>query len=267
MAVYFASDNIPPVYDWDYREFEGDITHTRSPLLRNRNIGPSVDTVSLGFTWANCLIYCLLAMMLVFLYIIPYGIVGPSDPNPYQTQGSRHKDVVPISWFPSSIIRVNRALPDKVYASSPEVVLSESDSMFFQWQMPSSEATSCHIGITVPSPEERRVANQMYISSGPLHASEIEIWNVTSFEPMPSLSWNTRPRRISFMGTVEFPLGHTTIDQQEVEDGRQLFSSEPRFSCGENATYTIELACGACRIKFKQVPSSSTLAFNLIQFG
>jgi len=264
MANFFVGYTTSSTYDSDYRDFE-DTNQAHSPLLRGRSVGSSADTISSGYRWGNCLMFVLFAMMFACLWTIPYGVAGLSDSGPYKTQGMEYNNVGPIAWFPSAIIRVNKVLSDTVYTSSPDVVLSKSDSMFFQWQLPGSELTSCHIGVTVPGPEESLVANQVYISSGAL--DEIEIWNVSSFEPEASLSWNTRPKRISLLGTVAFSPGEGISGQQKVEDDRQLYSPGPRFSCGENATYTIEVACGACKVEFTQVPSSPALAFNLIQFG
>ncbi|KAG0699971.1 hypothetical protein DFH29DRAFT_934322 [Suillus ampliporus] len=107
-----------------------------------------------------------------------------------------------MMYFPSAIVRVNKALPDQVYTSGSHVILSDDDSMFFQWHLRKSKFPSCYID------------------------SVIQIWNVTTpTESMRSLSWNSRPQRIALMDTVP---EKKKIEQLRLEDGWQsLMPSSP----------------------------------------
>ncbi|KAG1735311.1 uncharacterized protein EDB91DRAFT_1250529 [Suillus paluster] len=80
-------------------------------------------------------------------------------------------------YFTSAIVRVKKALPDQIYTSGSHVILSENDSMFYQWHLGPSKFTSCYIDSVVPSPDNGLEANKTYTSSGSL--TEIQIWNVT----------------------------------------------------------------------------------------
>jgi len=123
--------------------------------------------------------------------------------------------------------------------------------MFFQWHMPRSKYTSCYIDSIVPTPEDGLEGNKTYTSSGSL--TQIQIWNVTTpVEPMESLSWNSRPERIALMGTVAFLPEKEKIEQLHLEDGWQSLAPT-RFSCGEKATVSIEVACQGCRLEFEQL--------------
>jgi hypothetical protein len=171
-------------------------------------------------------------------------------------------------FFPSAMVRVNKALPEQVYTSGSHVALSESiseapcpeatwlliwvqDSMFFQWHL-RSKFTSCYIDSIVPTVEDGLAANKTYSSSGSI--TGIQIWNVTApAERMTSLNWNTRPRRIALMGTVAFLPEKEKIEQLGLEDGWQS-QLATQFSCGKEASViTVEVACDNCRIKFKQL--------------
>ncbi|KAG2038445.1 hypothetical protein BDR03DRAFT_954815 [Suillus americanus] len=171
----------------------------------------------------------------------------------------------PTTYFPSNIIRVNKALPDQVYTSGSHVILSDDDSMFFQWHLSKRKFKSCYIDSVVLSPEEGLAANKTYTSSGSL--TQIQIWNVTTpKKSMKSLSWNSRPQRIALMGTVAFLPGREKIEQLELEDGWQSLMPT-RFSCGKKMTVSIEVACEGCRLEFEQVFSRPALAFDLIEIG
>jgi hypothetical protein len=129
--------------------------------------------------------------------------------------------------------------------------------MFYQWHLRASKFTSCYIDSVVPTLRDALAANKSYISSGSL--TRVQIWNTTTPpEHMRILSWNTRPQRIELMGTVAFLPEKEKIKRLKLEDGWQ--SQLPtRFSCGENATVSIEVACDGCRIEFEQLFSSPPL--------
>ncbi|KAG1728795.1 hypothetical protein EDB19DRAFT_1897364 [Suillus lakei] len=160
--------------------------------------------------------------------------------------------LTPKLYFPNAMVRVNKALPDQVYTSGSHVILSDSDSMFFQWHLGWSKFTSCYIDSVVPTLEDGLAGNKSYTSSGSL--TEIQIWNVTTpAEGMMSLSWNTRPQRIALMGTVAFLPEKEKIEQPKLEDGWQS-QLATRFSCGKKATViTVEVACDDCRLEFEQL--------------
>lgn len=209
-----------------------------------------------------------------------YNIASASVPGKRDIQGLRQpnqfpgiellgdpeqKQKAPMLFFPSAMVRVNKALPEQVYTSGSHVILSESDSMFFQWHLGRSKFTSCYIDSIVPTIEDGLAANKTYTSSGSI--TEIQIWNVTAPERMTSLSWNTRPRRIALMGTVAFLPEKEKIEQLGLEDGWQS-QLATRFSCGKEASViTVEVACDNCRIEFEQLFSIPPLAFDLMEIG
>lgn len=122
--------------------------------------------------------------------------------------------------------------------------------MFFQWDIGSRPFDLCYIAAVVPRPE--KLAQKSYTLSGDVSA--IEIWNVTNPNPntrLRAISWNTRPERLSLLGTVNF-----TYDKPM--DGWQLKSPTPRFDCPDGM-YTIEVACKDCRLEFTQVFSMPAL--------
>lgn len=198
------------------------------------------------------------------------NVQGLRQPNQFPgiefVDDPQQKQKAPKLYFPSAIVRVNKALPDQVYTSGSHVILSDSDSMFFQWHLGRSRFTSCYIDSIVPTVEDGLSANKSYIASGSL--TKIQIWNVTTpAEDMMSLSWNTRPRRIALMGTVAFLPEKEKIEQLGLEDGWQS-QLATRFSCGKKASViTVEVACDGCRIEFEQLFSVPPLAFDLMEIG
>ncbi|KAG1850795.1 hypothetical protein DFJ58DRAFT_716748 [Suillus subalutaceus] len=198
------------------------------------------------------------------------NVQGLRQPNQFPgielVGDAQQKEKAPKLFFPSAIVRVNKALPDQVYTSSSHVILSDSDSMFFQWHLGRSRFTSCYIDSIVPTVEDGLAANKSYTSSGSI--TEIQIWNVTTpAEGITSLSWNTRPRRIALMGTVAFLPEEEKIEQLGLEDGWQS-QLATRFSCGKEASVvTVEVACDGCRIEFEQLFSVPPLAFDLMEIG
>ncbi|KIM89627.1 hypothetical protein PILCRDRAFT_812454 [Piloderma croceum F 1598] len=262
-------------HDPDYSDSEDTIKH---PLLPDEGSNPESHATP-TLKWANWPIIGLSVIVVVcacILYISSANIPGPRDarglrkPNQYpglelvEMLGKKRKG--PSVYFPAAIIRANKAVPDQVYTSNSHVVLSDNDSMFYQWHMPSSQFTSCYIDGFVPTPEEGRRVNKTYTSSGSL--TTIQVWNVTTLtKRMENFSWNTRPQRIALMGTVAFLPEKERSDQLNYEDGWQLRAPTPRFACGEKATYTIEVACKGCKLEFEQIFSSPALAFDLVQIG
>ncbi|KAJ7734438.1 hypothetical protein B0H16DRAFT_1207590, partial [Mycena metata] len=98
-------------------------------------------------------------------------------------------------------------------------------------------------------------AHKSYSSEGDVTA--IEIWNVTSPEEptaLQSISWNTRPARVSLLGTVNFT-------SRSVEDltGQELRAPTPRFGCLGYMEITVEVTSAACRLEFDQIFSSPPL--------
>ncbi|KDQ06588.1 hypothetical protein BOTBODRAFT_246239 [Botryobasidium botryosum FD-172 SS1] len=201
---------------------------------------------------------------------VPRHPRGLRKPNQYpgldllDEVGRRHPG--PGLYFPRSIIRANKAMPDRVYSSSSHVVLSDNDSMFFQWHMKPSEFTSCYIHGVVPTPEERLSSNKTFVSTGSLAA--IEVWNVTAPPgKLEHVSWDTRPQRIGLLGTIAFMPEREMMKELHREDGWQLGPPTPRFACGGEAVYTVEVACSGCTLEFEQVFSFPPLAFDIMQLG
>ncbi|KAF7354387.1 hypothetical protein MVEN_01127500 [Mycena venus] len=178
----------------------------------------------------------------------------------------KKKYKLPEMIFPTYITRVNAAVPDTVYESGHSVILSPTDSMIYHW-MTNSPWQMCYISGFV-SPSELLVAgNKSYRSEGDLSA--IEIWNVTTpanTGTLTALSWNTRPARISLLGTVNF----TSVEAQRRTlqlDGQELRPPTPRFHCLGETEITVEVACKACHLEFEQVFSTPPLGFELLQLA
>lgn len=120
--------------------------------------------------------------------------------------------------------------------------------MFYRWRVHHAPETRCYIIAMVPEPTPLAASTKPYVAEG--NVSAIEIWNVTHPGPLHSLSWNTRPQRVSLLGTVEFappPVydGHT-------QDAKELWTPTPMFDCSDDLVLTIEIACQDCRIEFEQ---------------
>jgi len=173
----------------------------------------------------------------------------------------------PMMVFPGTMVRANKAMPDRVYEKSPHIYLSDNDSMFYQWRLRSSTSFKwCYIDAVVPTLEAGIAANKTFKSSGSLTA--IQVWNVTTpSERITSLSWNTRPERVSLLGTVAFLPDEERKQLFDLEDGWQLKPPTPRFPCGEKGNLTIEVACEGCTLEFDQIFSDPPLAFDLLEIG
>jgi hypothetical protein len=96
-------------------------------------------------------------------------------------------------------------------------------------------------------------SNKSYIAEGDVTA--IEIWNVTAPtdpQSLRTMSWNTRPNRISLMGTVNFTSREIQNKIQDL-DGQELKMPTPLFDCSDEVNLTIEIACKSCRLQFDQI--------------
>lgn len=121
--------------------------------------------------------------------------------------------------------------------------------MFFHWKIKSAWPR-CYVSGWV-SPFKQLVAgNKSYIAEGDITA--IEVWNVTSPTDPQSLSWNTRPKRLSLMGTVNFT--DRKVQSQIVDlVGKELKMPTPLFDCSSKMDLFVEFACKSCRLQFDQL--------------
>jgi hypothetical protein len=186
--------------------------------------------------------------------------------------------LVPLMVFPMFIVRANAAAPDTVYHSNSSVVLSPTvslpnlrmnfsyialkDSMIYHWRANSSWPM-CYLTAWVSSPTDLLSGHKSYRAEG--NVTGLEIWNVsapTNRNALKSMSWNTRPARLSLLGTVDF------TDQRL--DAQELKPPTPRFPCLGDTEITVEVVCSACQIEFEQVfsmpPLGSSSADNLRVF-
>lgn len=79
------------------------------------------------------------------------------------------------------------------------------------------------------------------------------------------MSWNTRPARISLLGTVSF----TSRDTQNILgylDAQEIKAPTPRFDCLGDTEITVEVACAACQLEFDQVFSMPPLGVCAMPF-
>ncbi|KAH7918914.1 hypothetical protein BV22DRAFT_890949 [Leucogyrophana mollusca] len=165
-------------------------------------------------------------------------------------------------WFPSYIARANAAEPDRTYSSSSTVTLSPSDSMFYRFGiMKNAPNSTCYVVAAVPNASKLLAGNKSYVSEGDVSA--IEIWKVSYNASQTELSWNTRPRRESLLGTVSFTPLPEVYDPEDERDGMELRPPTPLFECDGDSRIAIEVTCSDCRLNFEQVFSDPPLAFDV----
>lgn len=132
------------------------------------------------------------------------------------------------------------------------------DSMFYHWKLGGHWPT-CYISGWVSSHSELIAGNKSYMAEGDVTA--IEIWNVSTpadRKSLKTMSWNTRPERLSIMGTVNFTSDDIQKQTQEL-DGQELKWPTPRFDCRGRVDLTVEITCGSCHLKFDQIFSDPAL--------
>ncbi|KAF7299741.1 hypothetical protein HMN09_00980000 [Mycena chlorophos] len=169
----------------------------------------------------------------------------------------------PRMIFPEAMVRANAANPDELHFHGSSVVLSSSDSMIYHWTTNSSWP-SCYLTGWVSPPERLLEGNKSYKATGDVTA--IEVWRLQdvsgSYLRANGVSWNTRPARLSLMGTVNFT---NRVEQEHLHhlDGQELKAPTPRLPCSGVTEITVELAfadsCVGCRLEFQQVFSMPPL--------
>jgi hypothetical protein len=165
--------------------------------------------------------------------------------------------------FPMSMVRANAAEPNKVYYSGASVFLSPSDSMFYHWKTNTSWPR-CYISSWVSASKQLVAGNKSYIAEGDVTA--IEIWNITPPTDPTMMSWNTRPKRLSLMGTVNFT-SREIQNQTPDLDGQELRSPTPLLNCRDEVDLTVEIACKSCRLQFDQIYTDPPLGFELVELA
>ncbi|KAJ7122690.1 hypothetical protein C8R43DRAFT_933173 [Mycena crocata] len=193
-----------------------------------------------------------------------------AQPSPNLEKGLdtmlKKKMKLPQMVFPKYIVRANAAFPNKIYESGSSVVLSATDSMIYHWRTKSKWPT-CYIAGWVSPSAELVAGNKSYTSEGDV--TSIQIWNLTApanRDMLKIMSWNTRPARLSLLGTVNF----TSIEIQRriVDlDGHELRPPAPRFDCLGVTEMTVEVVCTTCRLEFQQVFSDPALGFEFMQLA
>lgn len=172
----------------------------------------------------------------------------------------------PRMVFPMFIARANAAAPDEVYESGSSVVLSPTDSMIYHWRTNSSWP-KCYLTAWVSPAEELDAGHKSYKSGGDVTA--LEIWNLSSpadRNSLKTMSWNTRPGRVSLLGTVNFT-SRSTQNRLGYLDAQELKAPTPRFDCPGDTEITVEVVCASCRLEFEQVFSMPPLGFELMQLA
>ncbi|KAF7364878.1 hypothetical protein MVEN_00358200 [Mycena venus] len=172
----------------------------------------------------------------------------------------------PRMVFPMFIVRANAAAPDEIYESGSSVVLSPTDSMIYHWRSNSSWP-KCYLTGWVSSSEELRAGRKSYTSKGDVTA--LEIWNLSTPEnhnSLQAMSWNTRPARVSLLGTVNFTSRETQNRLGDL-DAQEIKAPTPRFDCLGDTEITVEVVCKVCRLEFEQVFSMPPLGFELMQLA
>ncbi|KAJ7741291.1 hypothetical protein B0H16DRAFT_1565250 [Mycena metata] len=209
----------------------------------------------------------------------PQALLRPKDiedtfrmaqPSPNLDQGHatmrKMKFKFPRMVFPMFIVRANAAAPDTVYQSGPSVVLSQSDSMIYHWRTNSSWP-KCYLAGWVSASKDLIAGHKSYTSEGDMTA--IEMWNLsTPANPqvLKTMSWNTRPQRLSLLGTVNFTSRETQARLGYL-DAQEIKAPTPRVDCLGDTEITVEVVCKGCRLEFEQVFSMPPLGFELMQLA
>ncbi|KAF7298790.1 hypothetical protein MIND_00826600 [Mycena indigotica] len=198
-------------------------------------------------------------------------------PSPNLLQGHeimrKNRFKFPQMVFPALFIRVSAEEPNKFYRPSSSVVLSQTDSMIYRWKTKSNWPT-CYLTGWVSPRAELSAGNKSYSARGDMTA--IQVWLVEATRS-PNLdlsksgvSWNTKPHRISLLGTLNFT-SHADQEGRSYLDGQELKPPTPRFPCLGQTEITVELAfgddCVGCRLQFEQVFSMPPLGFELMQLA
>ena len=130
--------------------------------------------------------------------------------------------------------------------------------MFYHWKLKDRWPT-CYISGWVSSHSRLIAGNKSYMAEGDVTA--IEIWNVSTpadRKSLKTMSWNTRPERLSIMGTVNFT-SHDIQEQTPELDGQELKWPTPLFDCRGRVDLTVEITCGSCHLQFDQIFSDPAL--------
>ncbi|KAF7974607.1 hypothetical protein HWV62_11570, partial [Athelia sp. TMB] len=174
-------------------------------------------------------------------------------PNIQTVPKIKHTMGMPYRIFPNQVIRANSGDPERVYNHSNAVTLSSTsylrqDSTFVHWSADNRAMTLCYIYAVVPSPAALQQSGQSVFSSGDV--TRVEVWNVTgpASGPLSALSWSTRPRRVSQLGTANFTY-QGNVGVHDAMDGHEL---KAPFDCSGRFNLTVELACAGCRLEFEQ---------------
>ncbi|KAJ6620034.1 hypothetical protein B0H10DRAFT_1114977 [Mycena sp. CBHHK59/15] len=189
-------------------------------------------------------------------------------PSPNLEKGhdtmKKNKFKFPRMVFPMLMVRANAAEPNAVHNSGSSIVLSPTDSMVYHWRS-NSTWSKCYLSGWVSSPERLIAGHKSYTAEGDVTA--IEIWNLsTPADPnsLKTMSWSTRPTRISLLGTVNFT-SRETQSRLHYLDAQEIKAPTPRFDCLGDTQLTVEITCKACRLEFDQVFSMPPLGFELMQ--
>lgn len=121
--------------------------------------------------------------------------------------------------------------------------------MFYHWETTTTRQR-CYIGAWVSPPEKLAAANKSLVVEGDVTA--IEIWNVSIPTYPQTMSWNTRPNRLSLMGTVNFTRNDIR-NQIAGLDGQELRAPTPLFDCGGEVNLSVEIVCKSCHLQFDQI--------------
>lgn len=186
--------------------------------------------------------------------------------------------------MPRTLVRVNAAEPNRTYDAGSSVLLGPSvssvrcvtilsyndyyffgkDSMIYHWKANPGNWPRCYITACVATPDQLAAGHKSYTAEGDITA--IEIWKVSTPQnstSLQTLSWNTRPERLSLLGTVNFT-SHYAQSQVPALDGQELRWPTPLFNCSSMEDMAVEIACSACRLQFDQLSSFPALGQCLV---
>lgn len=113
--------------------------------------------------------------------------------------------------------------------------------MIYHWKAKPGKWPRCYITACVATPDQLAAGNKSYTTEGDIMA--IEIWNVSTPQDSASLktlSWNTRPGRLSLLGTVNFT-SHYAQSQVPALHGQELRWPTALFNCSDMVNMAVEI--------------------------
>ncbi|KZT23566.1 hypothetical protein NEOLEDRAFT_537335 [Neolentinus lepideus HHB14362 ss-1] len=159
-------------------------------------------------------------------------------------------DMPPVMNYPMLISSVSERDPGEVDRNGTVVQIDGDHSSVMQFRVHDYGLERCTLNVTIPSPSE--LGHKPYLSSS--NSQAIQVWRLADTDsPLRprTLSWRTKPARVTLMGTLNFAPGTS--------------SYLPWFSCKSNSLQAFEFSCPDCSVRFKQDHAAPLLGVMMYQ--